>query len=582
MALGFLDFSLPKPDFLNFGRSSTVIPDNELSFSVTMPAPVGTFQFYAGIRFTQTASSPWQTAFTTARPVTVADAEGVLLSETRSILQAEGKPTPIGISGIWGEGTPRIEETSVRWSEADSLRDTRAVRYTEGQRYSYAMHGPWQQGIPYGSNPTIPWHQGILYIREPTGPWHQGIPYRRDPIIPWKQGYFRICDPYIVWEQAMPPPRGWRRIPYDNPLKDKHWGRLNFACFKPGRLNFGNTCFGSSDLLIRIQRSYRVINSAALIRVSDGADIPVSSLTVGLDWEAWCWTLSATLLNRIGYETVPVAPGLVQATINGFVWQFIPDDVNYSRTFGQFGGQLTGRSRVSELAAPFTLSRSYQENGLRTGEQLALQELADGYSLDWQLPAWTVPGGTYQYQNLTPMESILRIAQSTGGRVYPDPILKTLHAVPKWPVNPWGWTLFVPDATLPSSYTLKEALQNRAGTEYEAVMISGGVAGGIVAMVKRAGTAGGTFAPAVVDTLITDLEPATARAVQALADAWPMKRYTLELPLQARPAGAGLILPGTTLDFSDGETDGWRGMVVSVSISAGRDSITQTLELISV
>lgn len=322
-----------------------------------------------------------------------------------------------------------------------------------------------------------------------------------------------------------------------------------------------------------------MLNSAALIRVSDSADIPVSNLTVALDWESWCWTLSATLLGRTAYETVPAAPGLVQATINGFIWQFVPDEVSYSRTFGLFGGQLTGRSRVAELASPFALARSYREGGLRTAEQLALQELPEGYTLDWQLPEWTVPADTYQYENLTPMESITRIAQAAGGRLYPDPVLKTIHAVPKWPQRPWYWT-FVTDATLPSSYALKEAMANQQGTAYEAIMASGGARNGAIALCKITGTGGATYAPAAVDTLITHVDAGTARAVQELADSWPMRRYTLELPLQASPAGAGLILPGTTLDFSDGE-DGWRGLVTGVSITARRESTIQTLEIVS-
>jgi len=87
------------------------------------------------------------------------------------------------------------------------------------------------------------------------------------------------------------------------------------------------------------------------------------------------------------------------------------------------------------------------------------------------------------------------------------------------------------------------------------VMVSGGVDGGIVTICKRTDTGGLTHAPSAVDTLITHIDAATPRAIQELADHWPMKSYTIELPLQATPAGAGLIEPGTVIDFADGEDD---------------------------
>ena len=365
------------------------------------------------------------------------------------------------------------------------------------------------------------------------------------------------------------------------PTDGKLWGRLNFVCPAGSFLNFGSLCFGSAMLAVPIRRSYRVINSAALIRVSDSADIPVSNLTVGIDWESWCWTLSATLMNRTGYERVPAAPGLVQATINGFVWRFVVDEVDYSRAFNDFGGQLTGRSPIALMAEPYSLAKSYWETSTKTAQQLMLQELPEGYSLSVSLPDWTVPAGVFKYENLTPMEALIRIAKSCGGKVYAHKTDQTLYAVPKWPRKPWDWLSSPATVTLPSSYTLKENLKQQEGFEYEAIMVSGGVDSGIVAICKRAATGGLTHAPSVVDTLITHLDAAEPRAIQELADQWPMKRYTLELPLQATPAGAGLIEPGIVLDFADGEEDGWRGLVTGVTINATWDSVQQTVEVVA-
>lgn len=322
-----------------------------------------------------------------------------------------------------------------------------------------------------------------------------------------------------------------------------------------------------------------MINTASLIRVADGADIPVSNLTVQIDRDSWCWSLSATLLGRAAHDLIPAYPGRVRATINGFAWEFIVDDRRYSRAFGRFEASITGRSPVAAISAPYAAPSSATVASLRTAAQLVTERLPMDWTLDWTLNDWTVPAGSFAYQNLTPMEQILRVVKATGGMVQADPTDLTLHTQRRWPQRPWAWTSFVPDASLPSSYTLTEALQPKLGAEYEAILVTGGVEG-LAVIATRTGTGGATFAGGIADNLLTHLDPATERAAQELADQWPMKQYTLTLPLQASPAGAGLILPGTTFDFVDGE-DGWRGLVTGVSISANFNSIQQTLEVVS-
>lgn len=578
MTLGVLNFELPKPDFLNFGRSA--LPGNDYEITITTPAPIAVIEFYQGFRLQRDISLDWDSALPILLIDYVSFDEGIECIDETSI--------------AFHSSFPMFQTNSLPWKCSESVWMTESVLWMNGLKITIEDSMAWDSMTPFPSTKSVLWNSGQPKETIKGITWHSGWVIHDELSIRWDSGYTKGLDDFIsynngivhhlqwriLWDDGIRPPHGWRIPPYIPPTANKVWGRLNFNCPKPSILNFGNTCFGSQQLLVQIMDSYQVINTAGLIRVSDGMDIPVSNLTVSLDWEAWCWTLSATIMNREGYETVPAALGLVQATINGFVWQFLPDDNNYSRAFGVWNGQLTGRSPVSLLADPYSLPRSYREVALRTGEQLALQELPVGYTLDWQLPAWTVPGGTYQYDNLTPMESILRIVKAAGGRIYPDPITKTLHAVPKWPQKPWVWT-FIPDATLPSDYTVKETLANKSGVPYESILVSGGTSGGVVAVCKRTGTGGETVAPSIVDTLLTHLDVATARAIQELADTYPLKKYTLELPLQAQPEGAGLILPGTTIDFADGEEDGFRGLFTNVSITATSSDIVQTLELVS-
>ena len=376
---------------------------------------------------------------------------------------------------------------------------------------------------------------------------------------------------WTVWQQAIPPPPRWRILSPPRPPRPRRTGRLNFACWAPGFLNFGAACWGSGPLWPLIRRSYLVRNTASLIRIRDEVDIPVTQLTVALDINSWCWTLRARLpLSSIA--GVPTYPGTVRATINGFAWDFIVDDLNWNRTFGAGEATLNGRSPAARYAAPYALARSGQESALRTAEQQVQQALGPGWSLDWQLPEWTIPGGTL-------IEIMLRVVKAAGGWLAADPQAPVLHVVPKWQQKPWAWS-FAPDLSLPASYVLTETQQLTGDTAFESILISGGKEGWVV-LATRAGTGGTTTAPAVVDRLITDVPAAAGRATQELADLWPLKHYTLTLPLQATPAGSGVLLPGTTLDFLDGAENGFRGRVVGVSIRTAWNAILQTVEVVA-
>lgn len=579
MSSGTLDFSLTKPDFLNFGRTAT--PANELTLLATLEPISATLSFFLGVRLRIGWIAPWQIAQPGRRNISLAGQDGTPqpcvaslestiaqpAPTTVSLQDSVALPTPIQSSLVWKNAWALQTPTSVRWQAATILKTIDALPWDTGGKQTVVSSVRWQAGAAIRNPVSVRYFAGTI-TRITMGVLNQ-------------HGQPLLNDIRVLWDHGRPPPHGYRASILPNPLAGKQWGRLNFVCPAGGTLNFGNACFGSGQLLVAIQRSYRVINSAALIRVSDSADIPVSSLTIGLDWESWCWTLSATLLGRTAYETVPASPGLVQATINGFVWQFIVDDADYSRSFGSFGGTLSARSPIAALAEPYALAKSYREASLKTAQQLTLQELTAGFSLSTTLPDWTVPAGTFQYEDLTNIEAIIRITQACGGRVIADKVDKIVYVAPKWPRKPWNWNTEAADVTLPSSYTLKEALKQKTGYEYEAVMVSGGVNNGIVAICKRTGTGGVSYAPSVVDTLITHLDAATPRAIQELADNWPMKAYTLELPLQATPAGAGLIEPGTVIDFADGEDDGWRGLVIGITITATRDSVRQNLEIIA-
>lgn len=580
MTGGWLNFDLPRPDWLNFGRTAT--PANELSIAGSLPALSGSFVGYSGITLRRDSAVAWTDAQRLAVESGVPWRAGQCQQATIKAAWASGQRTAGESTTPWTAGSWQWRATGVPWDCTASGLITTALPWRSGDRAITTASVAWRAGSRQSLATALGWAAGLRWATQQTLPWQSGQRIQGSLTLAWRIPIVARRITWLRWDQARRPRNRWRIAPYIRPPSTKREGRLNFVCPWPHQLNFGLGCLGSALLYPKILRSYRVLNSASLVRLSDSADIPCSAIRITLDWVSWCWSLSATLIGRAAHELVPAYPGKVRATLNGFAWDFLVDDLRYSRSFSDFSATLTGRSPAAVMASPYAATRSYTEANLATAQQLALQELGEGWTLDWAaaLLDWTVPAGTYQYQNLTPMESIIRIVKATGGRVYADATDTLLHVAPKWPVAPWRWGTAVPDQSLPSSYTLTEQRTLATGAEYDCIVVSGGVNNGVFVLATRAGMPGTYPADAVVDSLITDLAPATARAIQEIADQWPMKQYSLSLPLQAPPTGAGLLLPGTIFDFVDGE-DGWRGLVTGVTLTAGRNSIMQDLEVIA-
>jgi len=242
---------------------------------------------------------------------------------------------------------------------------------------------------------------------------------------------------------------------------------------------------------------------------------------------------------------------------------------------------VRGRSRVAYLAEPYAPKRSFTPSVPFTARQLAENELTrpalvTGFSLDWRLPDWLVPPGSWSVQSLTPMGVIGRIVEAVGGYVNAHPRFKTLIAQSRYPTLPWEWSTTAPDRTLPLDVVKTLNLRWQEKPAFNAVYVSGERVG-VTAQVLRAGTAGDLLAPMVVDALITHADAARERGRAVLADTGKQALVTLELPLL--PA-IGLLDPGLLIAVGDGNSP-WRGLVRATRIAATWTeslAIRQTIE----
>jgi hypothetical protein len=342
---------------------------------------------------------------------------------------------------------------------------------------------------------------------------------------------------------------------------------------EPGPIDDGGMGPDENTFTIPTLRFYIVANSAQIVRVSDGRNIPANAVQLSISVDSYSWSMSATVAGRDAIallEGTDAAPTEVDVIINDVSWRVLIDGWRVSQAWSRHSVTVRGRSRAAYLAAPYALPRDYVEGSTLLAQQLAEQELPEGWSLAWDIEDWTVDAGAWKYAGLAPIDAIARIAKAGGGYVYADRNDDTIHVKPLYSSAPWEWKEQPPDILLPRAVIVQRDSQHRPGIGVNAVYVHGAEPGGILAKVLRTGTAGNVLAQTIVDPLITDTIPARWRGIAAIAETRRQAEEVYELPLSE--SLAGLIEPGALVATGD-EYSGdffiaWRGMVRGVSVSA--------------
>ncbi|MAT91374.1 MAG: hypothetical protein CME59_02110 [Halioglobus sp.] len=335
----------------------------------------------------------------------------------------------------------------------------------------------------------------------------------------------------------------------------------------PGPINLDNT------FTIPTLGFYIVANSAQIIRVSDGLDVPARSLSLTSSYDQFGWGFSAVLAKgaaRALVEGPEGEPVEVDVSVNGVTWRILVDAWDSRTSFGKNEARITGRSRSAYLAAPYAAGRTYTETSSLNAQQLALQELPPGWDLQWNAVDWFVPAGAWEYQDLTPVEAVARIARAAGGFVLTDPAIDRLIVNRLYPAPPWELDSIAPAYQVPLAVMLQTASRKLPSLGAHGVYVAGGTVAPYHAEVIRRYTSGQPRAPQVVDPLITDRNPAEARGIVALADSARRSTESYQLPLD--PALGGLVQVGALVEVG-GEVASvfvpdWRGLVRQVAVTA--------------
>jgi len=337
-------------------------------------------------------------------------------------------------------------------------------------------------------------------------------------------------------------------------------------------LNLGVTaCY-----LVRPQRrTYVVINTISVVRLPDRLPIQIESVLISSGVDAWGNSYDIELADTDQLSLLkPTAAGprLVEISLNGYVWTAIIESYGQRREWGRAGVTLTGRSRTALLAAPYAPGRVKATTEQRSAAQLVAEELADtGFSSTYETVDWLVPAGAWFYDATPALDAISRLAEASGAVVQSHPAEASLRVRARYPHSPWDWRDRTPDHVVQEDIVSNESLQMRSAPLYDAVVVTGELAGkGVTCKVRRAGEAGQLFAQQVSSPLINTSAVAAERGRNVLADRGEQAAIDLVLPLFAgplRPGEVGRILP---LDLVEvvGEAGTWHGLCTSVRTEA--------------
>ena len=435
---------------------------------------------------------------------------------------------------------------------------------------------PWSHPGPTARAWDLPFRGRLPQARRAfSAPWRHPPNIRRAWTIPWG---IAARVPWIVLPPRPPAPP----VDPEAPFPPGNRVGLNLGCAlldRPGfvPLNLGvNACYA-----VRPQRrTYIVRNTLSVVRLPDRMPIEVDAVSIAGSTNAWGHAVDITLSHPSDLQHLQPnssGPRAIEVTINGYVWTAIVESYGRRRQVENdgrpaVGVTVEGRSRTGLLAAPYAPARTKVTSEERSVAQLVDEELAStGYTADYDTVDWLVPPGAWYYDGTPPLEAISRLAEASGAVVQSDPEDLVLRIVPRYPASPWDWTTTTPDHVVQDDIVVADSLQVRSAPLYDAVVVTGEIAGkGVTATVKRAGEAGTLFAPQASSPLISVAAAAGERGRNILSDRGEQANIDLTLPMFPAPLSSGQtgrVLPQQLVRVEEAEST-WHGQCTAYRVDA--------------
>lgn len=457
----------------------------------------------------------------------------------------------LGMSTPWNESQPHRNDVFVHWDSVLATNKQIAATFEDAERASVALEALWQNlGVPKTAIFTAPWQQAMLLTSFGGGAFAIG---GAAPVSPMQPVVVRLvfCEAY--------PANGWT-------------SGIDIA-FGVSRCNGGGS---GAEFVILPARVYMTVHNVFAQLLPSMASVPIYDATLSADVGSFAWSFSAngpeSLFTQLARSSA--LPMQIKLTIDGLEWVFLVETLRRTAAFGKHGVAITGRSVTALVGEPWTRSSAYNNGSAMTAQQIAAQALdLSGVALDWGITDWLVPTGAWSH-NGSRLSAVQRVAEAAGGYVQSHRSAATLQVRHPYPLlpggvpgGPWNWASVTPDIELAANAVITSGKEAKDGADIDAVYISG-TNQGVVALVKRTGTAGAKLAAMQVDPLITHVDAATQRGLSILGTAGAKEHVTLELPVLTGSGQPGVIDVGKLVQVN--ESVPWRGRVRSVQIACTR------------
>lgn len=523
----------------------------------------------------------------------------------------QARPTYAALQTIWQNAVHRGAALQTQWQQTQRLAAIvhqalqqaqrvgtapTAQRFENAQRLRANTQQQYQQARPLGTAPTAQRFEDATRLRHllrssfdeaqrvqasVRNSFGHGTPLSRVIAAHYEQA--RKPGPGVSRPVQPPQPEPCylptlpAHLVFDDLADSSLPTHLVFVCERHGP---GPDPEPGETIVVPVRRVYVVINEARLRRVDGDIQIPTFTMSMSLDADSWAWGFSADVPRGVLPNLQPSNfgdPVELEAWVNGVPYRFLAEQLSTSRTFGKESLRISGRGLTATLDAPYAPTLNFGNTAARTAQQLmgdvlTVNGVPFGWTVDWQLTDWLVPGNVWTHQGAY-VGALKSIVQAAGGYLQPHESDKVVKALLRYPTAPWNWGAAA-DFELPADVTTQEGIVWQENPRYNRVFVSG-VSAGVLGQVTRAGTDGASIAPMVTDALITHADAARQRGVRELAAGGRQAMVSLQLPVLE---ATGVIPPGKMVRYVDGSTTRV-GITRSVQVDVRMPEIFQSIEV---
>ena len=500
---------------------------------------------------------------------------GAAVGRGRALAWGPPATAPSGGAAMpWRTPDPRGTSRRLAWSTPDPRNTTRRLVWNRADpRPAAPRRLVWGPAARMPAPPTtMPWQAAKPAARGLRAPWQAATPVRDGRVAPWGlatllPGVNRPLPPGIFTPGT---------VPGEGPT------HIHFCVLAPVGTDLvfgGEVCVTQPRIpdgtAITARSSYVHTHAITAFRLPDMTPVPLTGFTLSADVGSFCWTLEARgpveLLTLLAPDEG--LPTLLRVGLDGMTWEFAVEGLRRTRDFGGAQASITGRSVSALLSDPYMPEVAYLNAVPATAQQLINEALQfTDVTLDWQALDWLVPDGAWSFTG-TPIAVVNRVAETIGAVVQSPRTGAEIIVAPRYPVLPWDWESTLPDVTIAVDAVVSDGFERADRPAYEGVYVSG-QSQGVLALVKRTGTAPALLMPMVTDPLMTDLDAARQRGEALLGGAGPQARMTVTLPVLTGPGEPGVIDVGKLV-----EVDGWIGLVRAVTVAVEWPTARQTLTI---